>query len=156
MLNLPTARVVYFGLNSGNFTKAHMARAAMEGVALGLNYGLNRLKDLGIRPKQIRVTGGGSKNPVWRQILADVFDAEVVDLATAESAALGAALQAKWTYMLQRGERVRIQQITDALVKVDSSTRCQPKKAAARQYRALQEVHPPALAGLCACFPSAG
>jgi len=139
--NLPAARGVYFGLHSGNYTKAHMARAAMEGVALGLNYGLNRLKDLGIRPKQIRVTGGGSKNPLWLQILADVFDAEVVGLATAEGAALGAALQAKWAYMLHRGERVRIQQITDSLVKVDPSTRCQPKKASAKQYRALQEVH---------------
>jgi xylulokinase len=139
--NLPQARGVYFGLNSANFTRAHLARAAMEGVALGLNYGLNRLKDLGIRPKQIRVTGGGSKNPLWRQILADAFDAEVVGLATPEGAALGAALQAKWAYMLSRGERVRIQQITDALVKTDPSTRCQPKKAPARLYRNLQEIH---------------
>lgn len=139
--NLPQARGVYFGMNSQNFTRAHMARAAMEGVAMGLNYGLNRLKDLGIRPKQIRVTGGGSKNPVWRQILADTFDAEVVGLATAEGAALGAALQAKWTYMLHRGERVRIQQITDALVKVDASTRCQPRKVQAKRYRELQDIH---------------
>jgi xylulokinase len=139
--NLPMARGVYFGFSAANFTPAHQARAAMEGVAMGLNYGLNRLKDLGIRPKEIRVTGGGSKNPVWRQILADVFDAEVVGLSTAEGAALGAALQAKWTYMLQRGERVRIQQITDALVKVDPSTRCQPRKTVAKHYRALQEVH---------------
>jgi xylulokinase len=139
--NLPMARGVYFGFSAANFTPAHQARAAMEGVAMGLNYGLNRLKDLGIRPKEIRVTGGGSKNPVWRQILADVFDAEVVGLSTAEGAALGAALQAKWTYLLQRGERVRIQQITDALVKVDPSTRCQPRKTVAKHYRALQEVH---------------
>lgn len=139
--NLPQARGVYAGLHSGNFTQGHIARATMEGVALGLNYGLNRLKDLGIRPKQIRVTGGGSKNPLWRQILADMFDAEVVGLATSEGAALGAAIQAKWSYMLHRGERVRIQQITDALVKVDPSSRCQPKKTAVKLYRSLQEAH---------------
>lgn len=139
--NLPQARAVYAGFHSGNFTRGHMARAAMEGVALGLNYGLNRLKDLGIRPKQIRLTGGGSKNPVWRQILADVFDAEVVGLSTAEGAAMGAAIQAKWSFMLHQGERIRVQQITDALVKVDPSTRCQPRKVEVKRYRQLQEIH---------------
>ena len=32
----------------------------MEGVTLGMNYGLNRLRKLGVRPSQIRVTGGGA------------------------------------------------------------------------------------------------
>lgn len=139
--NLPLARGVYFGLNSTNFFPGHMARAAMEGVALGLNYGLDRLKDLGLRPKQIRVTGGGSKNAVWRQILADVFDTEVIGLSTSEGAACGAAIQAKWSFMLHRGERVRIQQITDAFVKTEAGTRCQPKKAHAKHYRSMQDVH---------------
>ena len=139
--NLPTARGVYFGLNAANFSSAHMARAAMEGVALGLNYGLDRLKDLGLRPKQIRVTGGGSQNPLWRQILADAFDAEVIALSHSEGAACGAAIQAKWSFMLHRGERVRIQQITDAFVKTDTSTRCQPKKSNTKRYRSLQDVH---------------
>ncbi|MDX6766525.1 MAG: xylulokinase [Candidatus Methylacidiphilales bacterium] len=139
--NLPLASGVYFGFKSHNFSPAHMARATMEGVSLGLNYGLDRLKDLGLRPKQIRVTGGGSKNPLWRQILADTFDAEVTGLTTSEGAACGAAIQAKWSFMLHRGERVRIQQITDAFVKVDPATRCQPRKANTKLYRSLQEVH---------------
>lgn len=139
--NLPFGRGVYFGLKADNFTPGHMARAAMEGVALGLNYGLDRLKDLGLRPKQIRVTGGGSKNPLWRQILADVFDTEVIGLAHAEGAACGAAIQAKWSFMLHRGERVRLQQITDAFVKTDASTLCRPKKANTKLYRSLQGVH---------------
>jgi len=139
--NLPDASALFFGLNSKNFTLGHMARATMEGVAMGLNYGLERMKDLGLRPKQIRVTGGGSQNPVWRQILADVFDAEVISLATTEGAAYGGALQAKWSYALSRGERVRIQQITDKFVKLDPSTKAVPQKANAKRYRALQSFH---------------
>jgi xylulokinase len=139
--NLPEASGVFFGLTAKNFTQAHMARATMEGVALGLNYGLTRLVDLGIRPKQIRVTGGGSQNAVWRQILADVFETEVVGLATAEGAAYGAAVQAKWAYALQRGEKIRIQQITDAFIKVDPSTRSTPGKVNSKKYRSVQALH---------------
>lgn len=139
--NLPLGKGVYFGLNSRNFTHGHMARAAMEGVALGLNYGLDRLRDLGVRPKQIRVTGGGSKNPLWRQILADVFDAEVIGLATSEGAAYGAALQAKWCYMNHRGQKIRIQQLADDFVKIDPSTKVSPVKAQVKTYRQMQQVH---------------
>jgi xylulokinase len=139
--NLPTSSGLFFGLNSRNFTAAHMARATLEGVALGLNYGLDRLKDLGVRPKQIRVTGGGSKNPLWRQILADVFDTEVIGLATAEGAAYGAAIQAKWNYAVADGERVRIQQITDVFVKTEAGTRALPGKKNVKLYKGSQIFH---------------
>jgi xylulokinase len=71
-----------------------MARAVMEGVTLGLLYGLHRMRTLGLAPTEIRLTGGGSKSAVWRQICADVFSCRVVTLAEAEGAALGAAIQA--------------------------------------------------------------
>jgi xylulokinase len=73
-----------------------MARAVMEGATLGLAYGLNRLRSLGVKPTEIRLTDGGSKSQVWRQICADVFGVRVVCLATAEGAALGAALHGAW------------------------------------------------------------
>jgi xylulokinase len=71
-----------------------MARATMEGVTLGLLYGLHRMRTLGIAPTEIRLTGGGSKSAIWRQICADVFGCRVVTLAESEGAALGAAIQA--------------------------------------------------------------
>jgi xylulokinase len=72
-----------------------MARAAMEGATLGLAYGLERMKELGIVPSEIRLTGGGSKSAIWRQICADIFNCPVVTLAQSEGAALGAAIQAQ-------------------------------------------------------------
>jgi xylulokinase len=81
-------------MTTSNLTPAHMARAAMEGVTLGMAYGLRRMESLGLKPTEIRLTGGGSQSPVWRQILADVFGYPVVTMESAEGAALGAAIQA--------------------------------------------------------------
>jgi xylulokinase len=49
---------------------------------------------LGMRPTEVRLVGGGSKNKLWRQIVADVFQLPVRLPLEPESAALGAALQA--------------------------------------------------------------
>ena len=92
--NLPRGTGVFHGLTTRTMTPAHMARATMEGVTLGLAYGLHRMRTLGIAPTEIRLTGGGSKSAVWRQICADVFNCRVVTLAESEGAALGSAIQA--------------------------------------------------------------
>lgn len=55
-----------------------------------MNYGLRRLAKLGVKAKQIRATGGGAKSKLWRQIMADIFDAQVVTLKVSEGAAYGA------------------------------------------------------------------
>ena len=92
--NIPNGCGVLHGMNASNLTPAHMARAAMEGTTLGMAYGLRRMESLGLKPSEIRLTGGGSQSPVWRQILADVFGYPVVAMKSAEGAALGAAIQA--------------------------------------------------------------
>lgn len=92
--DLPHGRGVLHGMTTSNVTPSHIARAVMEGVTLGLAYGLMRMKELGVEPETIRLTGGGSNSAVWRQICADVFGYPVVTMKSAEGAALGAAIQA--------------------------------------------------------------
>lgn len=138
--NVPNGTGVYFGVTARTFTAGHFARAAMEGVTLGMNYGLRRLAELGVNPKQIRATGGGAKSAVWRQIMADVFNAEVVTLQVSEGAAYGAALQALWSWRLQAGEKIGIDAITDRFVKVNRSETARPKAAAAAAYREVQAL----------------
>ncbi|MCX7824417.1 MAG: xylulokinase [Verrucomicrobiae bacterium] len=138
--NVPDGTGVFFGVNHRTFAAGPFARAAMEGVTLGMNYGLNRLRALGIAPTQIRATGGGSQSPVWRQIMADVFNAEVVCTQTAEGAAYGAALQAMWCYARQKGSKVEIWEITDEFVKLDRKSIARPKGAHVVLYRRLQEL----------------
>ncbi len=138
--NVPDGTGVFYGLNSRTFDEPHFVRASMEGVTLGMNYGLNRMKELGIKPTQIRLTGGGSKNPAWRQIAADIFDAEVVCLKIDEGAAYGAALQALWTYANHIGKRMSIQEVTSRYVEVDEETWASPKSSNVRLYKDLQSI----------------
>jgi xylulokinase len=93
-----------------------------------------------VTPRQIRATGGGAKAKSWRQIMADVFNAEVVTLKVAEGAAYGAALQALWCWRLQKGERVNISEITDEFVQINSTETAEPIKGNVSIYRELQAI----------------
>lgn len=138
--NVPDGTGVWLGANQRTFTAQHFARAAMEGVTLGMNYGLNRLVSLGVKPSQIRATGGGAKSRVWRQIMADIFDAEVVTLAVGEGAAYGAALQALWAWRRKQGEDVSIAEITEQFVTLNDAERAEPVAANVAIYRELQAL----------------
>jgi xylulokinase len=132
--NLPSGTGVVHGLNTRNMTPPNIARAAVEGATLGLAYGLRRFRELGMIPNEIRLTGGGSQSRVWRQIAADIFDAEVVTLATAEGAALGAAIQAAFARLKPAGKVRHIEELTSRLVALDENTRCKPAAANAALY----------------------
>lgn len=88
----PEARGAFVGLTVRH-TRAHLARAVMEGVAFGLRDSLEIIRE-GSEIREIRVAGGGAASPVWLQILADVFGAEVRTVDVPESAAYGVALLA--------------------------------------------------------------
>lgn len=96
--NLPDASGSLLGLRLGNLSPGHLFRAAIEGTSLSLAIGIDRMEELGLQVDALRVVGGGSRNPLWRQILADATGVPVASLAEAESGALGAAIQALWTY----------------------------------------------------------
>jgi D-xylulose kinase len=138
--NIPDGTGVMIGINDRTFSASHYARAAMEGVTLGMNYGLKRLADLGVRPTQIRATGGGAKSKVWRQIMADVFNTEVVTLKVSEGAAYGAALQALWCWRREQGEGVTITQITDEFVEINTMETAVPQAKAVAVYQELQDL----------------
>ncbi len=138
--NVPEGTGVWFGVNKKTFEAGHFARAAMEGVTLGMNYGLQRLAELGVKPAQIRATGGGAKSKIWRQIMADIFDAEVVTLKVSEGAAYGAALQALWCWRLQQGEKLAIGDITDQFVELNTDETARPDRKSAEAYRELQAI----------------
>jgi xylulokinase len=138
--NVPEGTGVWFGVNRKTFEAGHFARASMEGVTLGMNYGLRRLAELGVKPAQIRATGGGAKSKVWRQIMADVFDTEVVTLKVSEGAAYGAALQALWCWRLQQGEKLAINDITDQFVELQGAERAAPDRKNVPLYRELQSL----------------
>ncbi len=69
----PLARGAFVGLTLGH-DRRHLTRAVLEGVAYGLRDGLDLMREAGMpAPSQIRISGGGTASPLWRQILADVL-----------------------------------------------------------------------------------
>lgn len=89
----PFARGGFVGLTARH-TRAHLIRAVMEGVVFSLRDGLDIMRALGVPITQVRATGGGGRSPLWRQMQADIYGAEVVSLAAEEGPAYGAALLA--------------------------------------------------------------
>ena len=124
--NLPLGKGVLYGLTPETMQPGHLARAVMEGATLGLAYGLNRFRELGIQPTEIRLTGGGSQSAIWRQIAADVFGVPTICLESAEGAALGAAIQAAYACQAAQGKPVTFRDLTAKIVKLDDSTRAKP------------------------------
>lgn len=90
----PLARGAFVGLTIRH-TQAHFTRSVLEGVAFGLRDSFELMKASGLTDiKQVRVSGGGARSPLWRQILADILNVELVTVNTTEGAAYGAALLA--------------------------------------------------------------
>ena len=90
----PLARGAFIGLTLRH-DRRHMTRALLEGVAFGLRDGLDLMTAAGTPvPSQIRASGGGTTSRLWRQILADVLEAEIATVDTSEGAAYGAGLLA--------------------------------------------------------------
>lgn len=90
----PLARGAFVGLTARH-TRAHMTRAILEGVAFGLKDAFTLIAAAGLPDSiEVRVSGGGAKSMLWRQILADVLGATLTSASTTEGAAYGAALLA--------------------------------------------------------------
>ncbi len=100
--DLPRATGVLSGLRPGLMRSGYLYRAALEGTALTLARGVERMRGLGVCVDSVRLVGGGAKNPLWCEILADALNAPARCLAESESAALGAALQAHWMHRRQK------------------------------------------------------
>ncbi len=132
--SLPSGTGSLLGITDRNFTAGHLARAAMEGVTLGLGYGLRRLTELGLEPTEIRLTGGGSNSAAWRRICADIFALPVVCLRTAEGAGLGAAVQAAWQAASESGSDASLRDLADHCVATDEATRVEPDAATVDLY----------------------
>jgi xylulokinase len=89
----PNAKGVFFGMNITN-KREDMTRSVLEGVCFGLRDSLEILKDLKVPVEAVRVSGGGSKSLLWRQILADVLGVKVQVINSKEGPAYGAAILA--------------------------------------------------------------
>ena len=91
---------------------------------------------LGLVVSAVSVVGGGSKNRLWRQILADLLNAPVVALSEPESAALGGALQALWVARREKEPGLPIGQVASPYI-IATSDAIQPNPAHVGAYKTL-------------------
>ena len=102
--NLPNGRASITGMTAANTNRANIARASLESAVFAMRGGLDAFRKLGFQPKEIRLIGGGSKSPLWRQIAADIMNLPIRVPALDEAAALGGAVQALWCLKSQSGK----------------------------------------------------
>ncbi len=108
------ARGVFFGL-SAIHTRQDLLRAVMEGVIYSQRQCLDLLLDMGVKTGVVAATGGGGTSPIWRQMMADVFNMPVNTIANREGPALGVAILAG----VGAGVYASVQDACEQLIKVN-------------------------------------
>jgi xylulokinase len=130
----PLARGAFVGLTARH-TAGHMVRAVMEGVVFSLRDGVEIMRGLNVPLTQIRATGGGGRSPLWRQMQADIYGAEVVTLKAEEGPAYGAALLAG----VGVGAFANVNEAVNTCVSIVGRT--DPDPATAAQYEKVYSVY---------------
>ncbi|HEY0753314.1 MAG TPA: xylulokinase [Ktedonobacteraceae bacterium] len=135
----PYARGGWIGL-SASHDRRHLVRSVLEGVAFSLRDCFALIKEQGLSIEQVRATGGGAKSLVWRQIIADVLNVELVTTSAQEGPAFGAALLAG----VAGGVYDSIQQACELTVHVVEHTTPEPQRVAlyARAYETYSALYP--------------
>lgn len=135
----PYARGAFVGL-SVRSTREHIVRSIVEGVSYALRDCLEVVREQGIKLTEIRATGGGARSKFWRQMLADVFQAEIATIATEEGPGFGAAILAAAGV----GAFADTREACDQMVKVKSRTSPNRKSVEAyeERYRHFATLYP--------------
>ena len=89
-INDPLARGVLFGLTLTH-TRGHVYRAILEGIAYGFRHHLAVLAERGLTASRARVTNGGARSRLWKQVTADVLGMPLERVARHPGSSLGAA-----------------------------------------------------------------
>jgi xylulokinase len=90
----PDAKGAWVGLTVRH-GRAHMIRSVMEGATFAMRDSLELIREMGVAIDQVRVSGGGARNALWRQIQADIYGCDVHTLNSSEGPAFGVALLAQ-------------------------------------------------------------
>lgn len=130
----PDCRGVFFGL-SAIHTKRDMLRAVMEGVTFSQRDSLEILRGMGTDISEMLACGGGGSSPLWRQMLADVYDCPVRTVKSKEGPALGAAILAG----VGAGLYPSVQDACDAMIRLNPPQEPIPENVP--QYEAFYRVY---------------
>lgn len=90
-LHDPDLRGTFAGMHLGH-GRADMYRSVLEAIAFGFRHHVDVFTDIGIGPRRVMITNGGSSSTLWKQIHADVLGLEMLPVRGHPGASLGAAV----------------------------------------------------------------
>ena len=117
----PDAKGAWVGLTVRH-GRAHMIRSVLEGATFAMRDSLELIREMGVNVEQVRLSGGGARNALWRQIQADIYGCDVQTLNSTEGPAFGAALLAQ----VGTGGFASVPEACDATIRAVDSTRFEP------------------------------
>ncbi len=130
----PDIRGTFFGI-SAMHTRAHFIRAVMEGVAYSLRDCKNIISEMGTEISDMMACGGGGTSPLWRSMLADLYDCPVKTVSCKEGPALGVAILA----FVGTGVYDTVEHACDAMIKTDKVQ--EPDADASAQYEKYYQLY---------------
>jgi len=140
--NLPNGRASVNGITAANFKRENLARAALESAIFGMRIGLDGFISLDFKPKEIRLTGGGSKSKLWQSMAANIMNLPVRPPSGSEAAAMGGAIQALWCLNKNsagESKKTTIEALADEHVALGETIA--PDKKSVEQYKKAYDVY---------------
>jgi xylulokinase len=136
----PNSKAMFYGLTLDH-DLGHMTRAVMEGVAFSLRQGLEIMRELGAPLERVVASGGGTRHPLWLQLMADIFNLPIYATQVVEAAAVGAAMLAG----LGVGAYAHINEAVERVVRRSDevvSPGADAVEAYARSYEIFKRLYP--------------
>jgi xylulokinase len=118
----PDAKGAWIGLTVRH-GRPHLIRSVLEGATFAMRDSLELIREMGVAIGQVRVSGGGACNPLWRQIQADIYGCDVHTLNSTEGPAFGVALLAQ----VGIGGFASVPEACDATIRAVDSTPLDPR-----------------------------
>jgi xylulokinase len=106
--------------------RQHLIRSVLEGATYAMRDSLELIREMGVELTQIRLSGGGARSPLWKQIQADIYGQDVCTINAHEGPAFGVALLA----LVGTGVYASVPEACDATIQVVETTRTNPEAKA--------------------------
>lgn len=138
-INDTSAQGTFIGMTMDT-SRADMLQAVLEGVAFAIRDSFEVARSLGIAIPRSMICGGGSKSPLWRQMIADILGIPLDIPVTEQGPGYGGAMLA----MVACGVFESVQQAADKLVRVKDTVQPDPERVALyeKRYQQFRQIYP--------------
>jgi len=103
--------------------RPHLVRSILEGAAYAMRDSLELIREMGVEIEQVRLSGGGARSPLWRQIQANIYGVDVQTVNATEGPAFGVALLA----MVGAGAFATVPEACEATIRPVDRTAVEPE-----------------------------